>query len=869
MREDASAGNEQDLQHWQLQALDQVMAIASFGADGVLVHANTAYLQMLGLTLEQAVGRPHHSFCPPALVESPRYAATWQGLRQGQPFTGVVERVRSDGQSRWLEATYAPVRDASGQIVQVLKVANDITERYQQEQVQQVHLRRLSQVADATGAAIVISDASSRIVYANQGFGQMFGWQPQEIMGQEPIALLAPTLSASFTAEYRAALAAGQPVRREEMVAGKQGQRYWVKVISNPVMDSAGCWQQTVTVLTDITRSKMHEVLQHRVLEAMARDCPLVEVLELLCLEVERMAPEVTASILEVDAQGLMHPLAGPSLPDSYSQQLDGVPSGPNVGSCGTAAWRNAPVVVRDIATDPLWEDFKDLILPLGYTACWSTPICGQAHKPIATFAFYYRDEHAGVGSVYHQLLVDACTHLCALALEREHARSRIRQLAFYDGLTGLPNRSLLQAKADQVMAAAVRQDEQLAVLFIDLDRFKQVNDSLGHPSGDELLRTVATRMQQGLRSTDIAGRLSGDEFVLVLPDSDADHVRYTIERLQKLLAEPLMLGGASLSITASIGVAMFPQDGRDMETLLHRADMAMYQAKSSGRGAFSFFSSEMNRLAQERLALENALRQALQESSLSLHYQPQIELSTGELYGVEALARWKHPQLGEISPARFIPLAEECGLIAELGRWAVHEACRQLAQWRAQGIEVPAVAVNLSPTNFHNLDLPNMISDALKRHALSPQDLTLELTESILLDTNPSTVKTIHEVHAHGVRLSMDDFGTGYSSLSYLRRLPVSELKLDRSFVADLEHDEAARALSTAILGIGQSLQLTVVAEGVETDAQNTMLRNQGYPVAQGYLFAHPMAPQEFVDWCVRTQTLPVAQAEALPAQP
>lgn len=398
-------------------------------------------------------------------------------------------------------------------------------------------------------------------------------------------------------------------------------------------------------------------------------------------------------------------------------------------------------------------------------------------------------------------------------------------------------------------------------MLFIDLDRFKQVNDSLGHPAGDELLRNVASRVQQVLRGSDIAGRLSGDEFVAVLPQCDAEHVANTIERLQELLAAPLTIAETSLAVSASIGIAMFPADGRDMETLVHRADMAMYQAKSQGRGRFSFFSSEMNRLAQERLALETALRKALQEGGLRLHYQPQIDMASGQLYGVEALARWTHAELGEVSPARFIPLAEECGLIADLGRWALGEACRQLAQWRTQGLAVPAVSVNLSPSSFHNLDLPRMIADTLDRNALAPQDLTLELTESILLDTNPSTMKTIDEVHAHGVRLSMDDFGTGYSSLSYLRRLPVSELKLDRSFVADLEHDEAARALSSAILGIGKSLHLTVVAEGVETATQNVMLREQGYPVAQGFLFSRPLSPQDLEQWLIRRQ----AEAPAL----
>ena len=601
--------------------------------------------------------------------------------------------------------------------------------------------------------------------------------------------------------------------------------------------------------------SNIYEALQRSVLEAMARDKPLVEVLELVCKEVEQLAPEVTASILQVDEHGVLHALAAPSLPPFYSSKLDGLDIGPSVGSCGTAAWRKEPVLVDDIATDPLWANFKALAVPLGLKACWSTPFFDSEGKVIGTFAFYYKRERSETSAQFHQQLVNACTHLCALAMERERTRVQIRRLAFYDALTGLPNRSMLLAKAEQAISSAARNDDPMAVLFIDLDRFKQVNDSLGHAAGDKLLCAVAERLQSVLRGSDIAGRLSGDEFVAVLPQCSSSHVADMIERLQQKLAQPLQIGDNSFCASASVGVAMYPADGHDMEMLLQRADMAMYQAKKAGRGRYSFFSEELNRLAQERLVLENALRDALAHGGLSLHYQPQVDLHTGKLYGVEALARWNHPQLGSIPPARFIALAEDCGLIGDLGRWALQEACRQLSDWRAKGLQVPAVSVNLSPTNFHNLDLPQMVASTLADHALQPQDLTLEMTESVLLDTNPSTIETINAVHAQGVRLSIDDFGTGYSSLSYLRRLPVNELKLDRSFVADLEEDEAARSLSQAILGIGTSLHLTVVAEGVETSQQHVMLRDQGYPVGQGYLFAKPMSAHDTEQWLQSVQ--------------
>ena len=835
----------------QLSALDRVMAIAEFELDGSLSRANDNFLALLGFTREEAVGRHHSAFCTAAFAASAEYRKFWPQLRDGKARTGLAERLRSDGSSCWLEATYTPVLDAQGKVRQILKIATDITARLQREQAQKEHLQRLSLVADASGTAVVISDSESRIVYVNNGFSRMFDWQLDEVRGMAPIALLAPQINEDFVDKYRDALRTGESVEREEIVVSKNGRRYWVKVISNPVgAENGDDWNYTVTTLTDITRAKMHEVLQHRVLEAMVRESPLSEVLELICHEVERISPEITSSILGVSEQGTLQSLVGPSLPPDYSRQLDGVPIGPSAGSCGTAAWRNETVRVDDIATDPLWAEHKHRILPLGFVACWSTPIRNSQGRVVGTFAFYFNSPRVQAAELFHQLMVDACVHLCALALEREHTRQRIRQLAFYDGLTGLPNRSLLQAKADQAIATATRSKEKLAVLFIDLDRFKQVNDSLGHPAGDELLRQIAGKLRQDLRASDIAGRLSGDEFVVVLPQSDVVQTTDMVERLLELLGAPVTVAGVALAASASVGIAMFPDDGRDMETLLHRADMAMYQAKSSGRGCFSFFSSEMNQLAQERLALETALRQAIQTRQLHLHYQPQVDMETGKLYGVEALARWTHAELGEISPVRFIPLAEECGLIADLGHWALREACRQLSAWRAQGLAVPAVSVNLSPTSFHNLDLPRMIADTLQINSLTSQDLTLELTESILLDTNPSTMKTIAEVHANGIRLAMDDFGTGYSSLSYLRRLPVNELKLDRSFVADLGNDEAARALSAAILGIGKSLHLTVVAEGVETAEQNLLLREQGYPVAQGYLFSRPLNPQDFESW-------------------
>mgnify|MGYP001279747257 FL=1 len=731
-----------------------------------------------------------------------------------------------------------------------MMVATDVTQSKRTELARRDHLWRLSLVADTTDAAIVITDANSRVVYSNDGFHRMFGWTLRELQDQKMLELLARQSPVELFERIRGDLRQGRAAEMEEVVTGKGGRRYWGKIICNPVMDAQGQWAYTVSVLLDITKTKIHEVLHHRALQAMSSDLPLMQVLEVVCEEVERLAPEVCASILQVDEQGLLHPLASPSLPFSYSSQLDGVPIGPQVGSCGAAAWRKSPVLVTDIATDPLWADFRHLVLPLGFNVCWSTPILRKDGRVLGTFAFYYRQNSPVVASSFHQQLVEACTDLCALAMERETARQRIRQLAFHDALTGLPNRSLLETQVALLLDAAQESDQRVAVLHVDLDRFKSINDSLGHASGDALLREVAVRARELVHQGGVAGRLPGDEFVLALPLRAGEEVNALVERWQAHLVRMLQLPDARVDLSVSVGVAMYPQDGTAVASLLHRAEMALHQAKGGGTGRVGFFSPELSLAAEERLALERALREALQAGGLQLHYQPQVDLATGRLHGLEALARWEHPQLGSVSPARFIPLAEECGLVGALGRWALDQACRQLALWRRDGLDVPVVAVNLSASNFRDLELPALVARTLQRHGLQPRDLIVELTESTLLDSDGSTLQTIGRLHAQGVRLSMDDFGTGYSSLSYLRRLPITELKLDRSFVADLEHEPTARALSAAILGIGTSLGLTVVAEGVETAAQKDILQAQGYRLAQGYRFARPMAPQDLPGW-------------------
>jgi diguanylate cyclase (GGDEF)-like protein/PAS domain S-box-containing protein len=430
----------------------------------------------------------------------------------------------------------------------------------------------------------------------------------------------------------------------------------------------------------------------------------------------------------------------------------------------------------------------------------------------------------------------------------RETAERRIRHLAHHDVLTGLPNRRLLHKRLDQALVAARRSGQSVAVIFVDLDRFKTINDSLGHTVGDALLGAVATRLTELLRPGDTVSRVGGDEFVLVLGSAcGADDAAAVSQRLLEHLSQPYECSGYSLRVTPSLGISLFPGDGEDAPMLLSRADAAMYQAKSAGRRCFRFFTEDVQRASTLRLQLENELHGAIARGELQLHYQPRFDLLDGTLCAVEALVRWQHPQRGMISPAEFIPLAEDTGLIQPIGDWVLREACRQQRRWRDIGLGAWPMAVNLSARQFGSRDLAESIRAIVAEAGIEPRALEIELTESALMHDTGQTLDTLRSLAALGIRMSIDDFGTGYSSLAYLKRFPVHLLKIDRSFVRDIATDADDATIVRAIAGLARSLGLRVVAEGVENQEQVRFLKDIGCDEGQGFLFAPPMPAPAF----------------------
>jgi len=426
---------------------------------------------------------------------------------------------------------------------------------------------------------------------------------------------------------------------------------------------------------------------------------------------------------------------------------------------------------------------------------------------------------------------------------ERRKAEERIQFLAYYDHLTGLPNRFLLRDRLQIALAHARRKRNHVAVLFIDLDRFKNINDSLGHQAGDVLLQQVAERLKQCVRPDDTVCRLGGDEFLIILSDirllNDAAKIAV---KVAETVARPYCINGAEFHITPSTGISIYPNDGENIDTLIRNADSAMYFAKESGRNNYQFFTADLNSRALQVLSMETSLRRALEREELILHYQPQVDLGSGRITGLEALLRWQHPELGLVRPGDFVPLAEETGLILPLGEWVLRTACSQAKKWQNAGLGPMAIAVNLSARQFQQQNLTRQVAAVLKDTGLSPHLLELELTESLMMHSPEEAIRTLDQLRALGVRVSIDDFGTGYSSLSYLKRFPIDKLKIDRSFVQEIAAGHGDEAIVIAIITLAHSLNLQVVAEGVETDRQLAFLRAHQCDSLQGHLFYPPL---------------------------
>ncbi len=671
---------------------------------------------------------------------------------------------------------------------------------------------RLFEVAlDSAANAIVITDIDARIEWANPAFTKLSGFSLEEAIGRNPGELVnSGKHDQRFYREMWETILSGQVWRGDIVNRNKAGDLYDMSLVIAPVIDGAGTIRHFVAILQDITERKRTE----------------------LELQIAATAFESQEGMFVTDASNVILRV------NRAFADITGYPAAEAVGNTPAllASGRHDAafhIAMREeIARNGTWQG-----------EIWHRRKNGEVHPEWLTVTAVKNS--SGEISRYVGTLTDITA--------RKAAEDEIRHLAFYDPLTLLPNRRLLLDRLHQALAISARSKRLGALLFLDLDNFKTLNDTLGHDKGDLLLQQIAQRLATCVREGDTVARLGGDEFVVMLEDLSplsadaAAQAEIVGEKILGSLAQPYALAGHEYHSTSSIGVTLFSGQRETVEDLLKRADLAMYQAKSAGRNTLRFFDPQMQATVTARVALETALREALRERQFVLHYQPQVD-GRNRTIGAEALVRWQHPQRGLLVPAEFVTLAEESGLILQLGEWIMDVACARLVAWAKQpGLAHLTLATNVSVRQFRHPGFVKLVHAALERSGADPRKLKLELTEHLLANDMKDTLEKMTELRACGVRFSLDDFGTGHASLSYLKRLPFDELKIDQSFVRDALTDPNDATIARTIVALGQSLGLAVVAEGVETEGQRAFLASNGCDVYQGHLFGQPLPPDRF----------------------
>jgi diguanylate cyclase (GGDEF)-like protein/PAS domain S-box-containing protein len=838
-----------------------ILANASIGImftrDRKVLHCNPKFSEIFGWPHGELVGQPGSVFylSDKDYAEIGRIATPL--LTGGGMLDHELPMRRKDGSAIYCHMrakAINPTNTAEGTIW----IVEDISERKRAESRLQELLHKQQAILEYASLGIMFT-SNGKIVHCNPRFETMMGWPVGALEGQMAEAFfLSRDDYVSFGQQVGPRLALGELVDIEWENMRRDGAHIWCRHLAKALPTSDGS-QSTIWITEDISGRRAAEqalAAAHRELEqrVQERTEALAQANERLLQEVgERKEIEQHLRASEARFRDLTTLSS-----DWYWEQdtefrftdITGGASAPYLSSQQTIGKRRWELPTSGV-TDARWHEHRTQL---------------EAHLPFRDFVYQVTSPTSGElrwfsisgRPVFEHGEFRGYRGIGSDITERKRSEHQIEFLAYHDPLTGLPNRVLLEDRLQQAMAHADRNRAQLALLFMDLDNFKQINDSLGHAAGDCLLQEVASRLGDCVRETDTVSRQGGDEFILLLTDlQETDGCLPVLSKIMNRLQEPFTVDDNELSTSVSIGVATYPADGTDFESLRKKADMAMYRAKEAGRNTYRFFDEAMNSEAIEHLVIRNGLRRALERQELHLHYQPQIDLASGRVIGAEALLRWQHPELGLVPPGRFIHIAEESGMIVPIGEWVLHTACQQAVAWQRAGLPPLLMAVNLSAVQFRRGNVEQSVTQALTQSGLAPALLELELTESILIQNVEQVLATVKALKRLGVKLAIDDFGTGYSSLSYLKRFDIDKLKIDQSFIRDLATDPDDAAIVHAVVQMAHSLNLKAIAEGVEHAAMLPQLREFGCDEAQGYYFARPMPADDFAHFLI-SQTSP-----------
>ncbi|HUW36664.1 MAG TPA: EAL domain-containing protein [Rhodocyclaceae bacterium] len=787
------------------QAVEQSpVSVVITDTAGTIEYVNPKFTASSGYSPEEAIGRTP-VILKSGLTPTSVYKDLWNTVLAGKEWQGELLNRKKNGELFWEDTRVSPLSGDDGAITHFIVVKEDITGRKAIEE----KLRKLSLAVEHSPVSVMITDHQGMIEYVNPRFTEVTGFAANEVFGKTPRVLKSGSTAQLTYQELWSSITAGRGWSGELQNRNRMGELFWESENIAPIVDGDGRITHFVALKEDITERKHTEERLRLLTRAMESSSNGIMVLD--ALSSERTILYVNPAFREITGYAEDSVLGKPA------SRIFGLPAERNafdeIGA-GLEFGDEHRAVVHSLRADGsrYWNEFS--ISPV----------------------------RSGIGAITHYVGV-----INDVTVRVDYEKQLAHQ-ANHDDLTGLANRNLLSDRLDQALAQAHRYGHHAAVLMVDLDHFKYINDSLGHAAGDQLVKTVADRLSLCVREGDTVARTGGDEFVLILHHvKDETDVTAMMQRIVATIAAPFFVEERELHVTCSTGAALYPRDGKSAEHLLRNADTAMYRAKEGGRDGFSFYTSDMNERMMERLSLEGGLRQALANEEFVLHYQPQVDIRTGHIVGAEALIRWQNRELGTVPPGKFIPLAEETGLIEPIGEWVMRTACAQNKRWQDSGLPRLRVAVNLSARQFRQKDFVARVSAILAESRLAAGCLEFELTESMVMHDPEQAVKLLHELKATGTQLSLDDFGTGYSSLSYLKKFPIDVLKLDQSFVRGVLTDPDDAAIARTVIGLGHSLGLRVIAEGVETAEQLDFLAALGCDEMQGYYFSRPVAAQDF----------------------
>lgn len=837
--------------HSLVEHVSEIIAVVN--AAGEFAYISPSVTRALGWTGADVLGRPVADFIARERHED--YGEVLDGVLATSGSHGPfgLNFLRSDGEIRKFQ-TVVTNRLDDPDVRGLVCVARDETDRIAAEEALRLAEARFRALVQFSSDIVVLLDVDGFVRYASPSVEWVLGI-PRDSMIGNVLDLIHPDDLPLAHATLRSI---GGPSRQrtiepvEMRVRAVDGSWRYLELLINERVDDPDV-QGLVINGRDVTDRHHAEelVADHaRILEGVARGSALEVSLGSLVDMIERRVQGAVASVATFSVDGSPRFAWGTSLRPAVIDELTKVS---NESPLGATLGRATVGVYADIETDPLWSDHAEPLLAAGHRAFWAMPIAEPGLvAPIGMLMVLVETPRAPSRAEVE--LLERARDLAAIAIERDRFEAQLEHQALHDVLTGLPNRSLLLDRIDRALARTRRHGVDVAVLFIDLDNFKVINDSMGHGAGDRLLQEVADRFRQSVRGDDTVGRFGGDEFVVVCEDVGGETGAVAVaEELADALARPVIIDGAEVHVSASIGITLTHRADTDPHLLIRDADAAMYRAKDRGRAGHAVFETSLHERVVRRLELERALRNALSSVELTVHYQPVVRLADEQVVGVEALVRWDRPDHGLVHPESFVEVAEETGLIVSIDRWVMHEALAQLAVWRAEGLGVDlGLSLNVSARQIGDPALPEMLAAALERHGVPGSAVVVEITESALAADAEAALGALSALAELGVQVAIDDFGTGYASLDYVRRfLMADQLKIDRSFVADLESGALRdQAIISASLVLARDLGFTSVAEGVETEAQRAILASLGCNLAQGYLFCPPLPADEMTGW-------------------